>query len=79
VAIEKNSPGVHAPNTATNKPAGGTRRHALPPSAATSSPWPPAACHGRKHLTLHLPEGWHREREWLNLFEAACGPPAAVT
>jgi hypothetical protein len=25
----------------------------------------------------HLPpEGWHREREWLNLFEAACGPPA---
>jgi hypothetical protein len=33
---------------------------------------------GRDRLTLHLPEGWHREREWLNLFEAACGPPAAA-
>jgi hypothetical protein len=32
---------------------------------------------GRGHLTLHLPEGWHRDQEWLNLFEAACGPPAA--
>ena len=36
------------------------------------------ARHGRGHLTLHLPEGWHREREWRNLFEAACGPPAAA-
>jgi hypothetical protein len=36
------------------------------------------ARHGRGRLTLHLPEGWHREREWLNLFEAACGPPAAA-
>jgi Transposase DDE domain group 1 len=34
------------------------------------------ARHGRGHLTLHLPEGWHREHEWMNLFEAACGPPA---
>jgi hypothetical protein len=34
------------------------------------------ARHGRGHLTLHLPEGWHRETEWLNLFEVACGPPA---
>ena len=25
------------------------------------------ARHGRGHLTLHLPEGWHREHEWLNL------------
>jgi hypothetical protein len=33
---------------------------------------------GRGLLTLHLPEAWHREREWLNLFEAACGPPAAA-
>jgi hypothetical protein len=33
---------------------------------------------GRGRLTLHLPEGWHREREWMNLFEAACGPPAAA-
>jgi hypothetical protein len=37
-----------------------------------------AARHGRSRLTLHLPEGWHREHAWLNLFEAACGPPAAV-
>jgi hypothetical protein len=36
------------------------------------------ARHGRGSLTLHLPEGWHREHEWLNLFEAACGPPAAA-
>jgi hypothetical protein len=35
-----------------------------------------AARRGRGHITLHLPEGWHREQEWLNLFEAACGPPA---
>jgi Transposase DDE domain group 1 len=33
------------------------------------------ARHGRGHLTLHLPQGWHRETEWLSLFEAACGPP----
>jgi hypothetical protein len=36
------------------------------------------ARHGRGHLTLHLPEGWHRRQEWLNLFEAACGPPVAA-
>jgi len=36
------------------------------------------ARHGRGNLVLHLPEGWHREREWLNLWEAACGPPAAA-
>jgi hypothetical protein len=34
------------------------------------------ARHGRGHLTLHLPEGWNREQEWLNLWDAACGPPA---
>ena len=34
------------------------------------------ARHGRGHITLHLPDGWHRETEWLNLWEAACGPPA---
>jgi hypothetical protein len=33
------------------------------------------ARHGHGHLTLHLPEGWHHDQEWLNLFEAACGPP----
>jgi hypothetical protein len=37
-----------------------------------------AARHGRGLLTLHLPEGWHRAREWLSLFESACGPPAAT-
>jgi len=36
------------------------------------------ARHGRGHLTLHLPESWHREHEWANLFGAACGPPAAA-
>ena len=34
------------------------------------------ARHGRGHITVHLPEDWHREHEWMNLFEAACGPPA---
>jgi hypothetical protein len=37
-----------------------------------------AARHGRGEITLHLPEGWHRGQEWRNLFEAACGPPAAA-
>ena len=36
------------------------------------------ARHGRGHITIHLPEGWHREHEWMNLFEAACGPPAVA-
>ncbi len=36
------------------------------------------ARHGRGHLTLHLPDSWHREHEWMNLFEAACGPPSAA-
>jgi hypothetical protein len=36
------------------------------------------ARHGPGHLMLHLPEGWHRRQEWLNLFEAACGPPATT-
>ena len=36
------------------------------------------ARHGRGHITLHLPEGWHRETGWMNLFEAACGPPATA-
>ena len=34
------------------------------------------ARHGRGEITLHLPEDWHREQEWMNLFEAATGPPA---
>jgi hypothetical protein len=32
---------------------------------------------GRGHLALHLPAYWHRETEWLSLFQAACGPPRA--
>jgi hypothetical protein len=32
----------------------------------------------RGHLTLHLPEGWHRHHEWMNLFQAATGPPATA-
>jgi hypothetical protein len=34
------------------------------------------ARHGRGCLTLHLPEGWHRQAEWMSLFHAGCGPPA---
>ena len=30
---------------------------------------------GRGHITLHLPEAWHREHEWMTLFTATCGPP----
>jgi hypothetical protein len=36
------------------------------------------ARHGRGHLALHLPQGWHREQEWRNLWDAACGPPATA-
>ena len=36
------------------------------------------ARHGRGHITVHLPAGWHHEHEWLNLLAAACGPPAAA-
>jgi Transposase DDE domain group 1 len=32
-----------------------------------------AARIARGHITLHLPAGWHREHEWMNLF-AAGGP-----
>jgi hypothetical protein len=35
------------------------------------------ARHGRGHLTLHLPRGWHRQAEWDSLFQAGCGPPRA--
>jgi hypothetical protein len=37
-----------------------------------------AALTGRGHITLHLPESWHREHQRMTLFEAACGPPAAA-
>jgi hypothetical protein len=35
------------------------------------------ARHGRGEITVHLPEGWHRQAEWMNLFEAAGRPPPA--
>jgi hypothetical protein len=34
------------------------------------------ARHSRGHITVHLPEAWHRETGWMNLFEATRGPPA---
>jgi len=36
------------------------------------------ARHGHGHITLHLPEGWHRQHEWMTLFHDACGPPRAA-
>ncbi|HMG65604.1 MAG TPA: IS1380 family transposase, partial [Streptosporangiaceae bacterium] len=45
------------------------RRHLINLAART-------ARHGRGHLTLHLPAGWHHAHGWMNLFDAACGPPA---
>jgi Transposase DDE domain group 1 len=54
------------------KARGATLRHDLIDVAART------ARHGRGHITLHLPEGWHREQEWASLFEAATGPPAAA-
>jgi hypothetical protein len=36
------------------------------------------ARHGRGHLTLHLPQDWHHEAGWMNLLDAACGPPATA-
>ena len=36
------------------------------------------ARHGRGHITLHLPAAGTATQEWLNLFEAACGPPASA-
>jgi len=32
------------------------------------------ARHGRGHITVHLPEGWHREQEWMNLFRGRLRP-----
>jgi hypothetical protein len=54
------------------KARGATLRHDLIDVAART------ARHGCGHITLHLPEGWHREQEWASLFEAATGPPAAA-
>ena len=35
------------------------------------------ARHGRGEITLHLPDGWHREQDGMNLFEDATGRPSA--
>jgi hypothetical protein len=47
------------------------RRHLVAVAART-------ARHGRGHLTLHLPTGWHHAGAWMNLFTAGCGPPATT-
>ena len=50
-----------------------------PRCAATSSaspPGPPATAAGTSPCTC--PDGWHHETGWMNLFNAACGPPAAA-
>jgi DDE family transposase len=36
------------------------------------------ARHGHGHITLHLPEAWHREHEWMTMFTTTCGPPPAA-
>jgi DDE family transposase len=33
------------------------------------------ARHGRGHITMHLPEGWHHQAEWMHMFQATTGPP----
>jgi hypothetical protein len=34
------------------------------------------ARHGRGHITMHLPQDWHHQAEWMTLFQAGAGPPA---
>ena len=55
-------------------------RHLRPARrSGLTSPEPVRIPYGpRGHLTIHLPEGWHREQEWASLFQAATGPPAAA-
>jgi hypothetical protein len=36
------------------------------------------AAGGRGHITVHLPEGWYHEHEWMTLHQASCGPPQLV-
>ena len=36
------------------------------------------ARHGHGHITVHLPKEWHREHQWMTLFDAACGPPSTA-
>jgi hypothetical protein len=58
-------------SAASAKARGATLRRDLIDVAART------ARHGRGHITLHLPQGWHRAQDWMNLFEAACRPPPA--
>jgi hypothetical protein len=36
------------------------------------------ARHGRGHLALYLPRSWYHQDDWMTLFTAACGLPAAA-
>jgi hypothetical protein len=53
----------------------GPRRHHPPGLTGVAAR---TARHGRSHITLHLPAGWHREHEWLTVVSADCGPPPAA-
>ena len=71
--LPRASPPVPAPGAAPLRflhARGATLRHDLINVAART------ARHGRSEITLHLPEGWHREQDWMTPFEAACGLPA---
>jgi hypothetical protein len=54
---------------AYGKPRGATIRRDLIDVAART------ARHGRGHLTLHLPAGWHREHQWMTLLTASSRSP----
>src|SRR5262249_16003277 len=56
---------------------GSAKPRGPPPRRALIDAPPRIARHGRGHLTLHLPEGWHHQAEWMNLFQAATSPPPA--
>jgi hypothetical protein len=43
------------------------RRHLIAVSARL-------ARHGRGHITLHLPEHWHQQHAWMNVFDATYDP-----
>jgi hypothetical protein len=70
-AGRRTAPRPRRGGTAGSKARGATLRRDLIDVAART------ARHGRGEITLHLPEAWHRQAEWMNLFEAACRPPPA--
>jgi hypothetical protein len=67
---------VHAAGTLAGGPLARARAATLRRGLVTVAAR--TARHGRGHLTLHLPQGHHRETQWLALWEAACGPPATA-